>query len=241
MLKELGLSDAEAEVYLTMLRTGEGTASALAKRADLHRRHTYDVVNALTEKGLATYIDEEQRRVYKPADPHRLRELVSEERERVNELDEQVGAVLPELLNHFSAEQEEREVRVLEGKDAIKQLFNAQLREADDKIYLIGSPMEAEEQLQYFLPSWTERRREEDVTIKGVFEHAMRGEVGEHGPIEDRYLPEDVTSTVSISIFGDSVGIIFWIDDPLVIMIDDPAAADSFMTYFHLVWASAKK
>ncbi len=240
VLTALGLSDAEAEVYLTMLRKGPGTASKLATRAGLGRRHTYDVVNALTEQGLASYVDKENKRVYKPVQPERLRELVQEEREELNELDERVAAVLPQLVAQFEADTAEREVRVLEGKDGIKQLFNDQLRQADDTIHLIGSPVEAEEVLEYFLPSWTERRQEQGVKIKGVFEDQMRGQVGDHPPIETRFLPEGHASKVSISVYGETVGIIFWIDDPLVIMIEDAQAARSFMSYFHLVWAGAE-
>lgn len=240
VLKRLDLTDTEINLYKTLLREGEGTASALAKQADIHRRLAYDKVASLQEKGLVSYVDRENKRIYKPTDPHRLEELVEDRREQLNELEHQVQDLLPELMTHFEAETDDREVRVLEGKDAIKQLFNDQLRKADDTIYLMGSPRESEELLKYFLPSWTERRRDKGITIKGVFEHRMRDEVGEHGPIEDRYLPEDHDSTVSISIYGDTVGIIFWIDHPLVIMIDDPDAAQSFMSYFQLMWEAAE-
>jgi hypothetical protein len=64
--------------------------------------------------------------------------------------------------------------------------------------------------------------------------------VGERAPVEDRYLPEGQESSVSIAIYGDTVGITFWIDQPLVIMIEDQAAADSFMGYFQLVWEAAE-
>jgi len=116
-----------------------------------------------------------------------------------------------------------------------------ELREADDTIYVIGSPEESEELLEYFLPTWTDRRVEKGIKIKGVFEDGMRGMVGEHGELADRYLPEGHTSDVSICIYGNKAGIIFWIDNPLVIMIDDADAADSFMSYFDLVWDAAEE
>lgn len=240
-LRDLGLTEAEEQLYIALLRNGEGTASALAKKAGVDRRLAYDKIEALQEKGLVSYIDREQKRVYKPTNPERLRELVEDRREGLNELEARIDDVLPEMMRHFTAEKEEREVRVLQGKDAIKQLFNDQLREADDTIHLMGSPEESEELLEYFLPSWTKQRQERGIEIKGVFEHRMKGEVGDHPPIETRFLPPGHDSKVSISIYGEKVGIIFWIQDPLVIMIEDPEAADSFMSYFDLMWAGAER
>lgn len=239
-LRDLGLTDAEEQLYITLLREGEGTASALAKAAGVDRRLAYDKIEALQEKGLVSYMDTEQKRVYKPTNPERLKELVEDRREDLNELEEKLDTFLPDLMTHFTAEKDDREVRVLQGKDAIKQLFNDQLREADDTIHLMGSPEESEDILEYFLPSWTKQRQEEGIEIRGVFEHRMKGEVGSHPPIETRFLPPGHDSKVSISIYGEKVGIIFWIQDPLVIMIEDAEAAASFMSYFDLMWAGAE-
>lgn len=239
VLKELDLTESESTVYMTLLRNGEDTASAVAKQAGIHRRLAYDVVESLTEKGLVSYVDEENRRVYKATSPERLHELIEDKRTDLEELEEQVDAVLPDLMAHFTAEKDDRDVKVLQGKEGIKHLFNDELREGET-IYLIGSPEESEDILKYFLPSWTAKRQDKDIKIKGVFEHRMRGMVGEHEPIEHRYLPEDYKSSVSMAIYGSKVGIIFWIDNPLVIMIEDQDAADSFMSYFDLVWESAE-
>lgn len=240
VLTQLDLTDSETELYLTLLREGEGTASALAKQAGVHRRLAYDKFESLMEKGLVSYIDKENKRVYKPTNPERLQELVEEKKADIQELENRVDAVLPDLLAHFNAEASDREVRVLQGKEGIKQLFNDELREGET-IHLIGSPEESEDILKYFLPNWTKKRQEHSIKIKGVFEHRMRGMVGEHPPIEHRYLPEDYKSNVSIAVYGNKVGIVFWIENPLVIMIEDEQAANSFMGYFNMVWESAEE
>ncbi len=239
VLADMDLTESESTVYMTLLRNGADTASAVSKKAGVHRRLAYDVMESLTEKGLVSYVDEENRRVYEATNPERLQELIEEKRADLTELEERVDAVLPDLMAHFTAEQDERDVKVLQGKEGIKHLFNDELREGET-IYLIGSPEESEDILQYFLPTWTKKRQENGIKIKGVFEHRMRGMVGEHEPIEHRYLPEGYKSSVSMCIYGSRVGIIFWIDNPLVIMIKDRQAADSFMSYFELVWASAE-
>ncbi len=239
VLTRLDLTDSGAQLYSTLLREGEGTASAIANEAGINRRLAYDRFETLVEKGLVSYIDKENKRIYKPTDPHRLEELIEDRRQEIEDLQAQVSDILPQLLRQYESGDQDREVKILEGKEGIKQLFNDELRQGET-IYLIGSPIEAEDLLEHFLPSWSKRRAEAGIEMKGVFEHQMRGMVGERAPVEDRYLPEDQESSVSIAIYGDTVGITFWIDDPLVIMIEDPAAADSFMGYFQLVWEAAE-
>jgi sugar-specific transcriptional regulator TrmB len=239
VLEDLGLSDSEIKLYTRLLREGEGTASGIAKKSGVNRRLAYDQFENLQQKGLVSYVDQDDKRIYKPANPERLKELVEDRRSELNELENEVESVIPEALKHFNSEKHDREVRVMTGKEAIKRLFNDELREGET-IHLIGSPEKSEEVLEYFLPTWTDKRVEKDILIKGVFEHSMRGMVGEHGPLEDRYLPEGEESKVSIAVYGDKVGIIFWIENPLVLMIEDSDAAESFMTYFHLVWEAAE-
>lgn len=151
-----------------------------------------------------------------------------------------VDEVGPSLIKTYEKKGDEREVKVLEGKEGVKQLFNDELR-VGETIHLIGSPRRSEEMLKYFLPGYTRRRVEQEIEIKGVFEEGMREEVDKWDLIEDRYLPGDHESKVNISIYGDNVGVVFWVNNPLVIIIRDSAAAESFMDYFRMVWDSAEE
>ncbi|MFB6114978.1 MAG: TrmB family transcriptional regulator [Candidatus Nanohalobium sp.] len=240
VLEELELTDTEIDIYMTLLRNGEATASGAAKKSGVQRRRAYDVMKALKEKGLVSYRDEENRRVYNAVSPKRLEDMIEDKKRGLEELEEKLDTAMPDLMAQFNEDAKDREVKVLEGKEGIKQLFNDELREGET-IHVIGSPEESEHKLEYFLPSWTRKRQEEEIKIKGIFEHSMKGLVGDHPPIEPRFLPEDYNSRVSIAIYGEKVGIIFWVENPLVIMIRDEEAASSFMNYFEMVWESAEK
>lgn len=240
VLTELGLTETEATLYQTLLQENQGTASALAKKAGINRRLAYDKMQNLIDQGLASYIDKENKRVYKPTDPSRLKDIIEDQRKELDDLETQIDEQMDDLQSQYTENRDERDVMVMEGKQGIKQLFNEEIR-AEETIYVIGSPIESEEVLEHFLPSWTKQRAEKGIELEGVFEHEMRGKVGQRAPVEDRYLPDGQKSKVSISMFGDTVGIIFWIDDPLVIMIEDQDAAESFMSYFDLIWDAAEE
>ena len=235
ILEELELTDSERKIYMELLKSGEGTATALAKRSGVQRRLTYDVTAALAEKGLISYVDRENKRIYKPCNPENLEQMLEDRKIDLEEKQQKLEDAMPNLQKFYDSEKEGRDVKVLEGKEGVKQLFNDEIRQGET-IHLLGSAIESEDMLEYFLPSYTRKRQDRDIKIKGIFEHKMKGVVGEHEPIEHRYLPEGYNSKVSICIYGDKVGIIFWIDNPLVIMIEDSQAAESFLNYWKLVW-----
>ena len=51
-LKEIGLSDSEANVYLTLLKLGEATVAEISQSSGLHRTNIYDSLEKLKEKGI---------------------------------------------------------------------------------------------------------------------------------------------------------------------------------------------
>lgn len=51
ILKQIGLTNHEAEVYLSLLANGQLSAYELAEKAGLYRQVTYDSLKRLMEKG----------------------------------------------------------------------------------------------------------------------------------------------------------------------------------------------
>jgi sugar-specific transcriptional regulator TrmB len=71
-LMQLGFSQREAEVYLMLLRIGPSPASSLAQRVGMKRATVYSVLEALLERGLVTFEQDENYRKYIPHDPECL-------------------------------------------------------------------------------------------------------------------------------------------------------------------------
>ena len=49
-LKQVGLTEYEVEIYLTLLKNGQMSAYELAEKAGLYRQVTYDTLKRLTGK-----------------------------------------------------------------------------------------------------------------------------------------------------------------------------------------------
>ena len=52
MLKETGLTDSEARIYLALLELGPSLAGKISRKTGIHRRNVYDITERLIKKGL---------------------------------------------------------------------------------------------------------------------------------------------------------------------------------------------
>ena len=63
-LKEAGLTNNEDLVYNALIDLGPSLAGRISRKTGLHRRTVYDVTETLIQKGLVSYILENNRRIF---------------------------------------------------------------------------------------------------------------------------------------------------------------------------------
>ena len=78
VLKEFGLTENEAEVYIILLRLGYASASEIAEKTQIHRINIYDILERLQERGLVSYSKAGKRKQYGAVDPKRILEMEKE-------------------------------------------------------------------------------------------------------------------------------------------------------------------
>ena len=83
ILQELGLSEAEAKVYLALLETGSTLAGQIIKKTGLHRGTTYQILQRLKEKGLVSSIIKGKKQYFEPASPDRLMDVLKERQDKI--------------------------------------------------------------------------------------------------------------------------------------------------------------
>lgn len=91
ILKKLGLTEKQAEVYVAMLELGEAGMTQIAKKANLKRPTVYLIIDELNILGLAGEIIKGKKKFYSAVHPKRLVELT-------NFRFKQAENILPELV-----------------------------------------------------------------------------------------------------------------------------------------------
>ena len=96
-LKNLGLKENEAKIYLTLLTLQEVTASKLAKEIKIERRTAYDLLQRLSKLGLVGWIEKEGKTFYKASTPLKLLEILEERENSIKKVREKLIKILPTL------------------------------------------------------------------------------------------------------------------------------------------------
>jgi len=233
-LRQAGLTENEAKVYLTLLEIGPKTASTLAKRTGLHRRLIYDIADRLIKKGIIGYIIENKKKIFSASHPKRILELIREKQEAIE-------GIMPEMIAMFSQENDKprQETNFFKGIEGLKAIFEDQLQERKE-ILILGANTKAYDLMEIYFHWFDKKRVKDKIKTKIIFNKTDKKL---KIPLSEiKYLPEKYSSNMAINIYGDKVAILLWKKEkPIAILIKDEEIADAYRKHFEMMWRLAKK
>ena len=121
ILKEIGLTDYESDLYVALLEHGQISAYELAEKTGMYRQATYDALNRLIEKGFVSSVKDGKAQLYQAANPELILEYLNEKTENFKQL-------LPALNKLNKRSQEPLVVETYKGKNitriALRDIIN---------------------------------------------------------------------------------------------------------------------
>ncbi|MBN2095476.1 MAG: BlaI/MecI/CopY family transcriptional regulator [Candidatus Aenigmarchaeota archaeon] len=237
-LREFGLTDLESKVYLSLLKSGETTATALISQLKLYKATVYDILSALERKGLVAHVQKKNHRVYYSLNPDKLTELLKEKMDALQQ-------VHPILKGYYSTNKPQREISVLVGKDGFRSMMNDMATE-EKEILSFGSSLQVFSVMRHRSIQQIKSFNKKSLHPKTLLvdkPEVRKGaeEVKRMIPnIEIKYYPPEFNSPVAFNIYGDKLALNIWEDEIVVIMIEDAAIANAFRGYFRMLWSLAK-
>jgi len=234
-IEQVGLTSSEVKIYLVLLEKGSIRAGEISRYTGIHRRSVYDAIERLIEKGLVSYIKTNNRHYYEAADPGRLLELLKEREDNIKDIMPEL-----ELLRKFS--EEKKETLFFRGRQAIKTVFDDQIREGKE-VLIFGDAVNVNEIVKYYFPHYDKERVEKKIMVRMLFDESARKEKYlKKIPLADiKFIKKGNKSPVSTNIYSDKVSIIMWEDNPKAILIKETSLANSFKSYFEFMWGFARK
>lgn len=233
MLVELGLTESESKVYLALLELGPSLAGQISRKTGIHRRNIYDITERLIQKGLIGYIVKNNRRLFEAASPQRLKEILKEKQQELEES-------MPNLTLLYQKTKEKQETNFYKGIEGLKTIFQEQLKiEGKDKeILILGASASAFEVLPFYFKGYDNDRVKNKIKVRIIASEKLNKKI----PLSEiRYLPQKYANPLAINIYGNKVAIILWKKSPIAIVIKEQEIADSYRKYFELVWKTARK
>lgn len=239
VLEELGLSEAEAKVYLALLETGSTLAGPIIKKTGLHRGTTYQILQRLKEKGLVSSIIKGKKQHFAPAEPERLMDVLKEREEHLAEL-------LPMLKAKLGASKEKQDVTVYSGARGIRSVLDKMLQELGHggEYYDFSASGLFREIVGPYWHTWQKRKQQQRITSYVIFNAALK----EQNPQllkeyygKARFHRKEYLSLTDTIIYKDTVALFIWTaKPPIVVVIKNKDNTESYKNQFWLLWKAAE-
>jgi HTH-type transcriptional regulator, sugar sensing transcriptional regulator len=235
VLIELGLSNNEAKVYITLLELGCTTVTNISRKSKIHRTNVYDSLERLHEKGIVAYLIKENAKYFQATDPDFLMNLLKEKEHRLL-------SIIPQLkvLDQFS--EEKGDACIYKGTKAFKNILYSYLKYSDS-IMTFGIPKNAVELIGPWVNIFHKERISRKIDMRHIYNENAKERIKYLNSLpytHGRYLPGKFNSPVSTNICGDEISLVLWSKNPLIISIKNKEISDSYKRYFNLLWSISK-
>ena len=240
LFEDIGLTKSETEVYTQLLKTGSVKIGLLMKNVDFHRSRIYEAMNRLIDKGLVSYVIKNNIKYFEATDPKRLLTYIEEQKEKLDEKQEKINKILPELKQQQIMPSAEAHVFV--GKEGFKTMRKDVLKQKQT-LYLIGAVAKEDKYLQYFFPNFNRERIRNKIQWNILYDHEAKGKpITKLSLMKSKFLSKEYSSPTVINIYADRVVNVVWNEDvPLCIMTINKDIANSYRKWFALMWKHAEK
>lgn len=118
-LEDLGLSEKEAKVYLSLLEVDNDSVLDLAEKTKINRTTIYPVLESLAKKGLISEVKVDKKVRFQAEPPERLETFVERQKIVLEEHAKRLKDVIPQLKSVQRETGERPTVKYFEGREGI--------------------------------------------------------------------------------------------------------------------------
>lgn len=233
IVKNIGLTDKEARVYLACLELGSTGVAEIARQARINRVTGYDILQKLMLKGMVNSYTRGGKHFFDATDPATI---ASEVRQRAADF----KSALPEFKK-LKGDAIHPHVHYYEGLEGIKAIYEDTLTSRTE-ILNYSNSREIRTHWPTYDDDYVKNRVKKKIYLRGI------SPLDEHGTWvqkrdresfrEIRLVPADrFTFTNEINIYDDKVAIISYTDVPLIgMIIESSEIANTQRDIFTMAW-----
>lgn len=248
ILKNYGLSEKEAKIYLAALRLNEATAQELSKKSGIHRSTVYVIVKSLQEKGLLLFTKKGKKKYFVPARPDKITEFL---RSRKNIIDSQLNAVqgaLPELMSIYNYSVNKPRIRYFEGLEGLKEIYRDTLL-VKKTIYAFTPvyPQISKKLMEWLNNNYVQERVKLGIKAQVISPSFSSQLTKEFFKESSKYLRElkiisarDFPLRVEVQIYGPKIALVSYATKEMFgVIIESEESSQTWKAIFDLAWKGA--
>ncbi len=246
-LKQIGLTENQAKVYLAALELGEASVLDIAKKSGVNRVTCYQALEKLAEEGLVREFKVKGKTRFAAEMPKKLLENLLDRRINTERQIVTIEKILPELESIYNYSEVKPKIRFYQGLEGLKTVYNDTLTEGKE-ILAFTAYHKADKELarwldKYYIPERVKR---------GIFAKVIAPTsdfAKKYQQADKKHKRETLLIPVSkfplsieINIYGHKVAIISFVKkEMMAVVIESKEVASTFRLIFQLAWQGAEK
>lgn len=233
-LGEVGFDNKEIQVYLSLLKIGETTATKISQETKIERTLVYYIVEKLINRGLVSFKLKNNVKYYSASNPEEILE-------EIREKEKSFLRVLPFLEQiRKQAYEEDVKVDIYKETAGLKAIMNDMFKQTREFL-ILGEQGQIQEHYPIIYQQYLRKLKDNKVKEKVIIREDLRGKIWKSKNSEFRYISKDLLSPTTTLIYDDRILITLWEKPMFNILITSKKVADSFRSYFNHFWKIAKK
>lgn len=237
LLKKIGFSDKNAQVYLGLLQLGPSSVRKLAEFCGLNRGTTYDALKWLGEKGLVNFYEKETKQHFVAEPPAKLQALVRQETQDLEQAGSELERSIPELEALYNRGGE-RPIARYYAANELKEILGDILEtcaESEDRMYRVYSTEGIREYLYADFPTFSDVRVGKNIAVKAI----ALGKGGElRGLDERKWIPAPETKPTYIILYPGKAAYISLNanGEPVGVVVENDGVYETQKQIFDTLW-----
>lgn len=245
-LKQVGLEENEAKIYLALLELGETTVIPLSKEASLARTTCYSVIDRMANKGLLSKVTRGKHVYLSAASPEKLHEIAILNEEEAREQRKTIAKVIPQLVGLSEKAPGKPKIQYFSGRQGVRAIFEDLLTSGEVKSYYLGSVQKCVGIVgESFIKDWIKRR-----VKAGIFSYGVRIETEEEFTTtfkssrkkmrQIKFAPQGADFPVYTVIYGNKVAFITSKKEGFGLILESKDFTTTFKSLFDITWQASR-
>jgi HTH-type transcriptional regulator, sugar sensing transcriptional regulator len=236
-LKNIGLTEKEARVYLACLELGNEVVSQISKRAQINRVTTYDILEKLIQKGFINFITKHKIKYFNATKPDLI---FSDTKRKFEDFKRSLPA-----LKRLHGETSHPRVRYFEGLAGIKSVYEDTLT-SKGEILNYANSTEIREYWPTYDQDYVAKRAKRKIFLRGIAPLDKEGiKVASENKKYNRDIrlvqKDEYNFSNEINIYDNKVAIISFNEGLIGMIIESKEIADTQRVIFKMAWELARR
>lgn len=240
-LKQIGLDEKEARVYLAALELGPATIQNLTKKSGVNRSTVYEMIKNLKSEGLVSETVHGKKHLVIAAEPENLKKKIKTKEHLLN-------SIMSDLKSLSNLSSFKPKIIYYEGREGLSEIYTDTLSIKEKKIWAISPSRSIMETVgEDFLNRYVEERAKKEIYTKLIHITSNMVDYKYLDPRsydktlrEVRFTPIGVDLDNVLVIYGNKVAVLSTQKEGFGIVIESREYAKTMKVFYNILWDISK-